>query len=216
MKFLLFPLLVLLQVQIIFSEECACKDTSNDRPDPEELIPPEFRSVEERPVIDSSLKFQNHRGHLIELVPQDNQVTCVSFFYTRCVNPNKCSAAIKTLHKLSLEVSKRGLSDKIKVYGITYTPEVDTESVMSSYLKSLGIDDASGLELIRLVDCDPLSSSKLRSSFELKASFDSTKVSIHRIQLNVLDSSNRTAAIFDTTIWDNDRVIDYILTLLEE
>jgi hypothetical protein len=55
----------------------------------------------------------------------EGRVTALTFFYTRCGNPQKCSLTISKLARLRDLVEAGGLGDRIAVAAITYDPDFD-------------------------------------------------------------------------------------------
>jgi protein SCO1/2 len=77
------------------------------------------------------LEVENEEGVSMALTDViDLKHTAVAFFYTRCMNPNKCTLTINKMGWLQKELVKIGLEGKANLIAFTYDPPYDTPTKM--------------------------------------------------------------------------------------
>jgi protein SCO1/2 len=121
--------------------------------------------------------------------------SALAFFYTRCMNPQKCSLTVTRLARLSSLVELEGLD--AHVAGITYDPGFDHPTRLKTYGADRGMIFSKRCSLLRtLGPFDPL-----REAFELGVGFGPVTVNRHRLDLIVLDRSLGVAKRFERRLW---------------
>src|SRR6185369_145871 len=128
----------------------------------------------------------------------------VSFIYTRCVNTNKCEAVTRGMARLHQQLRERGLLEKIKLVLITYDPVGDTPERLRHYVKELGLDTDENTLLLRP---KPEDARRLYDDLGVQASFNGPQVTLHGIQLLLIDQQGRLARTYRTILWRDAEVV---------
>lgn len=129
----------------------------------------------------------------------------VVFFYTRCNNPNKCSATITRLVQLRKAIESVGIHESVKTVAITYDPQYDIASRLKAYGESRGFDFDSNNRFLR---SDSESYEKLRDYFKLGVNYSGSIVNQHRIELYLLDHHGQISRSFTNLQWNGNEVIE--------
>ena len=128
--------------------------------------------------------------------------TALAFFYTRCMNPEKCSRTVTRLGRLARLLER--VAFDANVAGISYDPGFDRPRRLRTYGVDRGVVFTPRCSLLRTVgQFEPL-----MTEFRLGVGFGSTTVNQHRVDLVVLDSSLRLAERFERRLWREDSVLD--------
>src|SRR5215210_6761268 len=156
-----------------------------------------------------------HAGGLadLELEDQDGARLCFSgafagrptaltFFYTRCQNPEKCSRTVTRLARLARSCDADGLD--ANVAGITYDPAFDRPARLRTYGADRGMAFSDHCRLLRTVD--PFD--QVRETFDLGVGFGPVTVNRHRLDLVVLNPALTVTARFERRLWDETTVLD--------
>jgi protein SCO1/2 len=136
----------------------------------------------------------------------------VVFFYSRCDNPLKCSLTITKLARIQRLLEARGLAGKIHTAAITYDPGFDLPDRLRGYGRSRGLEMNAWNRMVRATKA----SSALRSHFKLGVNFIESLVNRHRIEAYVLDAEGRIASCFERIHWDESRIVDRAIEVLNE
>jgi cytochrome oxidase Cu insertion factor (SCO1/SenC/PrrC family) len=149
----------------------------------------------------------------VELQDQDGAVfsfgqffrgrpSVLTFFYTRCMNPNKCSLTITKLARLQRRVGEEDLDGRINIAAISYDPAFDLPRRLRFYGAERGMIFDDRNRLIRTTGpFEPL-----RQCFDLGVGYGSSTVNQHRIELIVLDRMMRPRTDFTRMQWHEDDV----------
>ncbi|EOR93423.1 transmembrane protein [Arcticibacter svalbardensis MN12-7] len=133
--------------------------------------------------------------------------TLVAFFYTRCNNPNKCSATITRLVQLRRTLEADGIQKLVKTVAITYDPEYD----IASRLKVYGENRRFVFDINnRFLRADPDSYTALRKYFSLGVNYSGSIVNQHRIELYLLDQHGKVIRSFTHLKWEENEVLDAV------
>lgn len=130
----------------------------------------------------------------------------VTFFYTRCMNPQKCSLTVSKLAALQRRLAVMGLERRINVCAFTYDPAYDRAERLRLYGadRAFRFDDRN--RFIRTVGpFDPV-----RAAFNLNVGFGETTVNRHSVELIILDATGRAVREFRRVQWDEAEVADVI------
>jgi cytochrome oxidase Cu insertion factor (SCO1/SenC/PrrC family) len=128
----------------------------------------------------------------------------ITFFYTRCMNPDKCSLTITKLARLQGKVSEQDLKGQINVAGVTYDPAFDLPQRLHAYGADRGMIFDDRTRLLRTTGpFEPL-----QRRFDLGVGFGSVTVNRHRLELVVLDDVGRATSMFTRMLWHEDEVLD--------
>jgi protein SCO1 len=128
--------------------------------------------------------------------------TALAFFYTRCMNPQKCSLTVTRLARLAGLVEMEGID--ANVAGITYDPGFDRPPRLRTYGADRGMIFSPRCSLLRtLGPFDPL-----REAFDLGVGFGPVTVNRHRLDLIVLDGSLGVTKQFERRLWHEEAALE--------
>lgn len=161
--------------------------------------------------LDISFTDQDGRpGVLGDLV---NQPVLITFFYTRCQNSSKCSAAVSRLAALQRQLAQTGISNKVRLLAITYEPQFDTPERINRFGLDRGLrfnENAIALQL------DPERHQRLVDELETPVNYNAGWVNTHGVELSLIDARGRLVRKYHTMLWDNNQVADDIQRTLME
>jgi cytochrome oxidase Cu insertion factor (SCO1/SenC/PrrC family) len=122
----------------------------------------------------------------------------LTFFYTRCMNPNKCSLTVTKLARLQRRIAAEGLQDRFNIAAVSYDPAFDLASRLRAYGEGRGMafDDRS--RLLRTTG----SFEPFQRWLDLGVGFGSTTVNQHRLDVVVLDHNGNPDATISRLQWD--------------
>lgn len=127
--------------------------------------------------------------------------SALAFFYTRCMNPEKCSLTVTRLARLARLVAETGLD--ASVAGMSYDPRFDRSARLRTYGIDRGMVFSPRCSLLRTRGpFDPI-----RDAFDLGVGFGPVTVNRHRLDLIVLDPSLEVAQTFERRLWHEDTVL---------
>lgn len=127
----------------------------------------------------------------------------LSFFYTRCDNPRKCSLTVTKLAALQRAVEERGPAGAVRIAAITYDPAFDLPHRLRLYGADRGIRFGEHVRFFRV----PSGFDDVRRHFDLGVNYGAATVNRHRTELFVLDAQGRIAAALPRVQWDVDAVL---------
>lgn len=131
------------------------------------------------------------------------RLTILTFFYTRCTNPEKCSLTISKLGQLQHRFIALGWADAINVAAITYDPAFDLPQRLKGYGNDRGMKFDRHNRLLRTTGAfDPL-----QRHFELGVGFGPVTVNRHRIDLLILDATGNVVERFTRELWSESDVV---------
>lgn len=134
----------------------------------------------------------------------------LAFFYTRCMNPQKCSLTIGKLAGLQRRLALLGMSERINVGAITYDPAYDRARLLQAYGLERGFRFDERSRFLRCVD----SFEPIRLKFDLGVGFGPATVNQHSVDLLILDSHGEPAVRFSRVLWEDTEVIEAVGRLL--
>ncbi len=127
--------------------------------------------------------------------------TALAFFYTRCMNPSRCSLTVTKLARIALRLADERID--ANVAAISYDPRFDRPGRLKAYGADRGMRFSPSSSLLRTVGpFDPL-----RDTFDLGVGFGPVTVNQHRVDLLVLDHSLAVTDRFERRIWDDKAVL---------
>jgi len=155
--------------------------------------------------------------HLNRLVLQNQNGGCTTFgkifggraalivfFYTRCMNPHKCSRSISNLAQLQREARTISFHKPPMLAGITYDDEFDTPDRLRRYGEERGLEFDDNCQLFRCTDSFEL----LRSQIQLGVGFGSATVNRHRIEMLLLSPAGNIAERKVRRLWKAHEVLE--------
>lgn len=143
----------------------------------------------------------------------DRKPTVVAFFYTRCMNPNKCTLTINKLGWLQQELLKSDLQEKFNLLAFTYDPVHDTPTKMHIFGENRGMIFGPNVHMLRTrLEDFPL----LSEFFELGVNHVGSTVNQHRLELFLLDQNGNIKASYTRLQWNVEKVLRDIKSLLKK
>jgi protein SCO1/2 len=135
----------------------------------------------------------------------------VVFFYTRCDNAQKCSLTISKLARVQQLLQAAGMDARIRTAAITYDATYDLPGRLRGYAQSRGVTMSGDHRVMRTVTGER----ELHAHFRLGVNFVASLVNRHRIETYLVDSQGRIAASFERIRWDERRVVEEAMKLLD-
>jgi protein SCO1/2 len=139
---------------------------------------------------------EEHSQSLSQLL--NNKVTVLTFFYTRCENPLKCSMTISRLAHLSAAIKGTSLENQVNIFGISYDATFDTPKELETYGLKRGCEFSPSLRLLRVTK----GYDTLKKMLSLGVSYIGYIVNIHKNELYILDANGRLIQSFTHQKWD--------------
>jgi protein SCO1/2 len=125
----------------------------------------------------------------------------LSFFYTRCDNPYKCSLTVTRLAELQA-LAGPGL----KIAAITYDPEFDGPARLRRYGADRGVVFGPDVRFFRAT----AGFDAIIEHLELGVGYGPSTVNRHRIELFALDAEGTVTASFTRRQWEPEDVLEAI------
>lgn len=161
-----------------------------------------------------NLRVQNEHGLTQPLEDIINQKpTVVAFFYTRCMNPNKCTLTINKIGWLQSELVQRGIEHKVNLnlLAFTYDPNYDTPAKMRAFGENRGIEFGSNAHVLRT---RPEEFSVLSDFFQLGVNHVASTVNQHRLELFILNQNGRIETTYSRIQWELENVVSDLTKLI--
>ncbi|GGH72525.1 protein SCO1/2 [Filimonas zeae] len=134
--------------------------------------------------------------------------TVVTFFYTRCDNPEKCSLTITRLGQLQKALQQAGMAGQVNIAAISYDAGYDTALRMKVYCHERGFITDEYNRAFRVTAGMPV----LQQYFNAGVNYVGSIVNHHAVELYVLDADGAIAAGVRQQQWQPQQVI----TLLQQ
>ena len=149
------------------------------------------------------LAVETHEGaeHTLESL-LSGRPTVLTFFYTRCENPNKCEMTIKRLAELQERLAAHSSGDAVRILGLTYDPAYDLAPRLHRYIADLGLHPGPLTTIGRL----PAGIDEVRSSLSLAVGQGGATVNRHAVELCILDAHGGVAETWSRVAWDPSEV----------
>ncbi|TGE00816.1 SCO family protein [Methylobacterium nonmethylotrophicum] len=141
------------------------------------------------------------QGTLLDLV--QGRTSLVAFFYTRCMNPAKCSLTISRLAGLARLASERATTAEIGVFAISYDPDFDTASRLRAFGQDRGFPFG---ETARLLRCTT-GWEKVRRAFDLQVGYSAATVNAHARELFMLSDRLQAVEVACERLADVERLL---------
>jgi len=138
----------------------------------------------------------------------DRRINLIAFFYTRCMNPLKCSSTIEKLAALQERLGP--LASECRIGAISYDSKYDTATRLRTYGSNRGIGSDSPVRLLRSLEAiDPLI-----NHFNLGVGYGEATVNRHRSEVFLLDESLQSVGNIVRTQFEINDALDLIGKLL--
>ncbi|HWM26733.1 MAG TPA: SCO family protein [Chthoniobacterales bacterium] len=159
------------------------------------------------------IAFKNQDGEPGLLSDLINQPVLITFFYTRCQNNRKCSAAVGRLAALQRQLRQAGLEDRVRLLAITYEPQFDSPERINRYGTDHGLQFGRHAMALQL---DIKRQQRLIDELQAPVSFNAGWVNSHGVELSLLDAKGRLVRQYHTLLWDNDQVAGDLQRVIPE
>ena len=126
----------------------------------------------------------------------------VTFFYTRCMSAEKCSASIARMGRMQHSIKALKSNDAL-LAALTYDPAFDIASRLLCYGEDRGLDFSGPVSLLRTTG----SFEPIRQIFELNVGFGETTVNRHGLEAFVLDINANLVRGFRRFPWTEAEVL---------
>ncbi len=152
-----------------------------------------------------------HRAHALAdclLQDQDGAVlrfgdffsgkpSLLTFFYTRCGNPRKCSATMERLAQLQRALRAAGIGDQVRTAAVTYDPAYDRPSLLAAYATARDWRFDADHRVLRTVgEFEPL-----QQALQLGVNFVSSVVNRHRLDVLLVDRHGAVVESYPQVTW---------------
>jgi len=159
------------------------------------------------------LEVENEEGISMALTDVIGQKpTVVAFFYTRCMNPNKCTLTINKMGWLQKELIKMGLEDKVNLIAFTYDPGYDSPAKMRTFGENRGMNFGTNVHVLRT---RPEDFATLSDFFQLGVNHVSSTVNQHRLELYILNKEGHIKTIYTRLQWEVEKVSKDVKNLVK-
>ena len=129
--------------------------------------------------------------------------SALAFFYTRCMNPEKCSLTITKLGRLQRLLKDAGEHRRFKLAAITYDPDFDLAPRLKDYGRDRGFEFTPDAGLYRT----PGGLDPLREALDLGVGFGPVTVNRHRVELYVVGPTGEVIKVFARALWSELEVL---------
>lgn len=136
----------------------------------------------------------------------------LTFFYTRCMNPLKCSSTITKLAKLQKKLERHGYLDHVNLFAMTYDPAYDAPIKLRQYGKDRGIIFRSTCSLFRMPDA----SEQLFETLQVLVGYGASTVNRHGLNAFVIDRNATIVCAYKRTPFDIDHAFEELMKATQE
>ncbi|MDZ4850139.1 MAG: SCO family protein [Pirellulaceae bacterium] len=151
---------------------------------------------------------QNGRsGKLVDLI---DRPTAIVFFYTRCTNSQKCSAAVSQIAQLQQMLSDQDVRENVRLLGITFEPKSDDAIRLKNYGLGRNVRFNDSTQFLRL---DPAQHATLITLLEVPVSYSDGWVNTHGILLVIINENHQLVARYESVAWENAAVLRELVAL---
>ncbi len=133
----------------------------------------------------------------------------LAFFYTRCMNPDKCSLTITKLAQLQRRLETDGWTGACNIVGMTYDPAYDTRQRLRQFGTDRGLQFD---QTTRLVRCTG-SMTDVINALTLRVGYGPSTVNRHAVELILLDHNGHPIFASRRQMWDVQEVCDRLIAL---
>lgn len=140
----------------------------------------------------------------------DHKPTVITFFYTRCMNPNKCTLTINKIGWLQNKLAELRLEHKVNLLAFTYDPNHDTPSKMRAFAENRGLKFDSNTHVLRT---QPEEFRIISDFFQLGVNHVASTVNQHRLELFILNQNGSIQTTYTRLQWELDSVVSDLVKL---
>lgn len=184
-------------------------------PEPVQSAPvaalPPLPAPSQRDSLDRTVTFSDQTGKDRTLADFEGKPLVVSFFFTRCSNPQMCPMITAKMMSLQRELETAGLSKSVNLALISYDQKYDVPAVLQAYATQRNLK----LENLTLLHPHAEKYRDLMDSFQLQVSFDGLSIANHSMDLYILDPRLKLARQY-RGLWSNALVLQDLKQVLAE
>ena len=185
-------------------------DRDSVQDDDDSWLPPERRNEGRL----DAIRALDHNGREISFRELYGRPFVLTFLYTRCDNPNKCSLTMAQLGRLQQAVRTAGLEPHVSLVAVTLDPSFDTPLRLRVFAENRGVVPGERTSLLRVIDEEDFKS--LLAELDVPVAFGHGQVSAHGVELVLFDARGRYVRGYEGVLWDNARVLQDLRKLLED
>lgn len=179
---------------VVESTGCCCCTSGRDVSPVEQLQP-------------DALMLQDQAGLAISFTDFfHGRFGILTFFYTRCMNPKKCSLTISNLALIQRFIAAKNLDDRVRIGAISYDPAYDLPHRLAAYGRDRGLVFGGACRIFR----SPDGFGDIQKRFELSVGFGPQTVNRHQIELFLLDQNAMPFKRFSRKKWDVTEVLRHL------
>lgn len=163
------------------------------------------KAVRELPVDQEPLRIEDQNGEdstLGEILR--GRAAFLAFFYTRCMNPQMCSATVARLGALAEVLRRADVEATFVVLGMTYDPDFDTSARLEAYGSSRGMVFSDTVRLVRA----KAGVEAMIARFAPSVGYGPKTVNRHALEALVIGGDERIVTRFDRAAWTVDQAVD--------
>lgn len=129
----------------------------------------------------------------------------VTFFYSRCPNPNKCSRTISHLAGLQALLDSQTVNRDYELAIVTLDSDFDTYQTMRNYVAERGVRLTESVHLLRFADARQ--QTMFLQTYNVPVSFNAGVVTSHNVQMLLFDRHQRVAREYRSILWEHTDVL---------
>lgn len=154
-------------------------------------------------IVENQFGEQQELEHYLGRTP-----TVVAFFYTRCMNPKKCTLTINKLSHLHLRLKEQNIIDSANIIAFTYDPSYDSAERMLIFGKNRGLEFDDNVQMLRTTNHEDFE--QISDHFQLGVNYSGNTVSFHRIELFLLDDNGVVSRSYTRHQWKLDQIVENV------
>lgn len=167
--------------------------------------PPSPPATDVRRVTFPSMALQDQDGQFVDAdVFLRGRPSMIAFFYTRCMNPSKCSSTISKLARVADRLRDEGREPHVSVAAITYDPAFDSPDRLRIYGSNRGLAFSERVRMFRTVE----SLDGLREALSLNVGYGATTVNQHGRETFVFNAAMELEVKYCRINWDVSDVVE--------
>lgn len=147
----------------------------------------------------SDFELEDHEGRCLSYADFFlGRPSFLIFFYTRCNNPNKCSANVARWGEVQQRLKEESLADRVNLAAITYDPDFDTPARLRFYAEERGVTLNDRARMFRVPD----RFDEFQRRFALQVNYSQATVNRHASEALILDRSGSVVRDLVRVTWD--------------
>jgi protein SCO1/2 len=180
--------------------------------DPAALLPVAPPGIPRTPGSVRAFELEDHSGNRISFGEYlSGRPSFLVFFYTRCNNPNKCSANVARWGVLQHRLAQEALLEQVNLAAITYDPAFDTPPRLAAYARERNVALGDRARMFRVTEHFP----EFQQQLALHVNYSQTTINRHASEAMVFDRSLAIVEDYVRTTWQVEDVIRHLRTLLQ-